>query len=124
MPEPVGHGPHVDALREQLGGHEVAQVVQPNVRETCLGSETFPPPGDEFRSPGPDRGGIAREDESLGIHAGVDPSSVLRRSLVVAVQRLDSLRGDRHPPDAAGLRRLDEDSGSVAETERPMRTLR
>jgi hypothetical protein len=112
MPEPVGHGPHVDARREQLGGHEVAEVVQPNLREAGLGSESLPPPADKFGPPGSGRRRIAGEDESLEILSLVDLSCILRRSLVVAGQRLDGLGGDRHPPDAAALRRLDEDSGT------------
>ena len=94
VPEPVGHRSNVDTLRQQLGGNEMAQVVEPDVGQPCLDSKSFPPARGELRPPRADGSGIVGEDEVLGIHESAVPACDELRSASVRLQRLDCLGRD------------------------------
>ena len=63
MPEPVGDSTKVDARGQQVGGDEVAYVVEPDVAETDLLAEPGPAPGDHVGSPGSFAQRVNSEDE-------------------------------------------------------------
>ena len=67
VPEPVGHRPHVDTLGQQLGGDEMAQVMESDVGQTCLDPESFPTAGGELGPPWLGGRWIIGEDEVIGI---------------------------------------------------------
>ena len=64
--EMTGHGAHVDACTQQLGGDEVTEVVQANVGHTLLLAKTLERPRHRVGEPRLTPIGGVAEDEGVG----------------------------------------------------------
>jgi hypothetical protein len=125
MPEPIRDRAKVDASGKELGGNEVAKVVEPDVAETDLLAEPSPTPCDCVGSPRSFAQWVNREDE-FGLFeiasavAAVRAACALRSaSASTACVVSDTTRGLPALVDLMTTPALD-----VAETDRSMRTKR
>lgn len=104
--EATGHGSNIDAGADQLGGGEVPEVVQTDVR----GADRLPDAGEQAgHVVRPERRGppdVGREHEGIRCQLDRALPAPLLHPLAVRAQQAHPDRVERDLSDATGLRRL------------------
>jgi len=109
VPETTGHGAHVDAGTQQLGGDEMTEVVKANVGHTLLLAKTLERPRHRVGEPRLTPIGDVAADEGVGGRLDAADLGSLDHALPLISDGRHRPRVERHAAGGVGLRAfLDE----------------
>ncbi len=110
--QPVRDRAQVYSAGQQLGGHEVAEIMETHVRQSDAGTQPSPTLGDHLGSPWESTVPIAGEDQRGLLEATPGLHGALNGGGPAFGKGLGRLSGERHHSGTAGLGRLDHHPGT------------